>query len=70
MNTLAYGGKVPASLSAVSTPTATEMASITQWSTKPVGNCLHFTYPVSHKRSASWTGGGAFWTVAHTASYQ
>lgn len=61
MYTLTYGEKsAPASLSAVSTPTANEMTSITQWTTKPVGNCLHFCHPVSDNRSASWTGGGAF----------
>lgn len=62
--TLTYGEKVPVSLSAVSTPTANEMTSITQRTTKPVGYCLHLWCTVSHKRSASWTGGGAFWTVA------
>lgn len=62
--TLTYGERVPASLSAASTPIANEMTSITQWSTKPVGYCLHFWCTVSHKRSASWAGGRAFWTVA------
>lgn len=42
IHTPTYGGRVPTSLSAASTPVANEMTSITQWTTKPVGYCLHF----------------------------
>lgn len=59
------------SLSAVPAPTANEMTSITQRTTKPVGYCLHSQYTVSHKRSASWTGGGGVGLLpTYPTSYQ